>query len=204
MTLYELIATLVAVLAVVISFVSLVRTRKFNDLQTQLTKLSTDLAQRQLTRLISDEPLMGQPRFAVRAVSISGLGDPRSPSYQVKVKLRVENGGEPVLESRAVNLVALKDGTYLANMRARVERTEHRKQPFDVAGEHILTLTPPVDLADSFLHINYVDHMGKDKIAQFRVLLEGGPCILPSHVFFNFHQVLTIVPATAWHFKPDA
>jgi hypothetical protein len=203
MTHYELITTLVAVLATVLSFISLARTRKFNDLQRQLTELSTDLAQRHLARLVTDELLMGQPRFAVREVSMSGLGDPRSPLYRVKVKFRVENIGEPVLESSGVNLVVLKDGAYIANARARLERTELRDQPFDVVGEHTITLTPPVDLTGSFLHIRYVDSMGRDKIAQFQVFLEGPPSVLPSHVFFNFHQLSTLVPATAWHFKPD-
>lgn len=146
---------------------------------------------------------MGQPRFAVRAVSMSGLGDPRSPLYRVKVKFRVENIGEPLLESSSVGLVVLKDGAYIVNARARVERTERSAQPFDVLGEHTLTLTPPVDLTDSFLHIRYVDSVGKDKIAQFEVFLEGPAGVLPSHVFFNFHQLSTLVPATAWHFKPD-
>lgn len=204
MTSYELVTTLAAVLAIVVSFVSLVRTRKFNDLQAQLTTLSAELAQKQLTRLVTDEPLLGQPRFAVRAVSISGLGDPRSPAFQITVKLRVENSGEPVLESKGVSLVALEAGTYLINIRARVGPTDRREQPFDVIGEHTLSLTPPVDLTSSFLHISYVDKMGKDKIAQFRVFLEGPPGVLPSFVFFDFHQVSTLVPATPWHFKPDA
>jgi hypothetical protein len=74
-------------------------------LQRQLTELSTDLAQRHLARLVTDELLMGQPRFAVREVSMSGLGDPRSPLYRVKVKFRVENIGEPVLESERCSIL---------------------------------------------------------------------------------------------------
>ncbi len=100
--------------------------------------------------------------------------------------------------------MALEDGAYRINTRATVERTKRSEKPFDVTGEHTLALTPPVDLTGSFLHISYVDKMGKDKIAQFRVFLEGPPGVLPSFVFFNFHKVSTIVPSTAWHFKPDA
>lgn len=203
MTRYELITVFVAVIATVLSFISLVRTRKFNELQAQLTELSTELAQRHLARLVTDEPLIGQPRFAVRAVSMSGLGEPRSPSFRVKLKIDVENRGEPVLESKGVNFVIVENGTYLIDTRARIEYTERNEQAAEVVGEHTLTLTPPVDLTDRFLHINYVDSMGKDRIAQFQVFLEGPPGVLPSHVFFNFHQLLTLVPATAWQFKAD-
>jgi hypothetical protein len=200
MTTYELVSTLAALVALVISVVSLVRTRRNADIQTELGRINAQLAERQLERLLADEPLEDQPRFAVRVASISGLGDPQTPSYQVRIGLQIDNSGQSFLESKGVGLVCLDRGVYRNHSGAHIEFKE-RRNGFSIEGEHTMVIKRGADLLACSLHIHYVDKFGKDKIQQYRVIPEGGSDYLPSAVFFPLLQVSTIVPGTPWQLK---
>jgi hypothetical protein len=197
---YELVSTLAALLALVISVISLVRTRKNAEIQTELGRISAQLAQRQLERLVANEPLEHQPRFAIRVASISGIGDPRGPSYQVRIRLQIDNSGHTFLESKGVGLVSLDRGVYRTHPGAHIE-FQDRRNGFSIEGEHALVVKRGADLLACSLHIHYVDKLGKDKTQQFRVIPEGGSEHLPSTIFFQLLQVSTIVPGTPWQLK---
>lgn len=93
MTLQESITALLSILAVIASLVSLVRTRKYNDLQLELESISAQLAEKQLSKMLESEEREGQPIFAIRKLDIVGLGDPDSPDYRVYIKFSIDNSG---------------------------------------------------------------------------------------------------------------
>lgn len=200
MSRYELLSTLVALFALALSAVSLVRTRKTAELQTELARLSAELAGRQLDRLVADEPLEDQPRFAVRPIAISGLGDPATDSYEVRIKLKIDNAGDSYLESQCVSLVTLQGGVYRNCPKAWIEFAD-RRNGFAIEGEHTLIIKRGADLLACSLHVQYIDRLGKNKTQEFRVIPEGGSEYLPSTVFFHLGRVSTIVPGSVWSLK---
>jgi hypothetical protein len=198
---YEFVSTLVALLAIAISVVSLVRTRKNAEVQTELARISAQIAERQLDRLVADEQLEDQPRFAVRVTSISGIGEPSTNSYEVRVTIRIDNSGYPYLESKSVRLVTLQDGACRSCPNVHIDFKD-RRSAFNIEDEHTLVIRRGADLLKCSLHVHYVDRLGKEKIQKYRVIPEGrSDHYLPSTIFFPLSEVSSIVPGTPWNLK---
>lgn len=200
MTSYELLTTLVAILALVISAVSLFRTRKTAEMQIELARVSSKLAEKQLERLIVDEPLEGQPVFAIRVTAIGGVGDYPSPQYEVRIRIKIDNTGPKYLQPSGVQLVTLDGGIYKLPHQAEVEFKGGPDRD-EIEREHVIRIRPGADLLACSLHVSYIDNTGKDKIQEFRVIPEGGFDSLPSAVFFQFSRVITMVPGSTWSLK---
>lgn len=200
MTSFETISTIVATLALVISFVSLFRTRKTAEMQMELARVSAQLAEKQLDRLLADEPLQGQPVFAIRVTSIGGVGHYPLPEYEVRIRIRIDNTGEKYLEPRGVGLVTLDGGIYKLPNQAEIEFKGGLDRA-EIEREHVIKVRPGADLLACSLHIHYIDTLGKDKIQEFRVIPEGRLESLPSAIFFQFSRVNTVVPGSVWSLK---
>lgn len=81
MTNYESLSLGIALIAVIISLLSLIRTRKNESIQLALDQIQADLAAKQLSQIVAREDLEGQPFFAIRVTGIGGFGDPNTPQY---------------------------------------------------------------------------------------------------------------------------
>ena len=96
------IAVVISGFAVVISGYSLVRSRKAE-------KVTRELSEKQLARMVDDEEREGQPKFVLHATDIFGA-DPDQAGYNVKVKFEITNAGDEYMKGSYVTLVMFKDG----------------------------------------------------------------------------------------------
>ena len=195
MTQQEILSTLVATLALVISLVSLIRTRKTTEVQVELSRINAKLAEKQFDRLVKEEPLEGQPTFAIYVTSIGGFGDFSSPNYEVRIRFRIDNTGGSYIKPLGIALVTLDGGIYKKLRHVEIEYKENRRE---IEGEHLLKVRPGADLLACSLHLQYVDNLGKDKIQEFRVFFEGDSECLPWAVNFSLSQVFSISPGSNW------
>lgn len=149
---------------------------------------------------MADEPLEGQPTFAIRVTSISGVGDFSSPGYEVRILIRIDNTGSKYLEPHGVGLVTLDGGLYKRPRHAEVE-FKGGLDRLEIEREHIIKVRRGADLVSCRLHVRYVDNLGKNKTQEVRIVPEGGSEYLPSAVFFLLSRVSTLVPGSPWSLK---
>ena len=196
MTPYEILTICVAVLAVMISLVSLVRTRKTTKVQIELEKISARLAEKQLDKIIESEEREGQPVFVVRTTNIVGF-DPKQVGHKVKITLLVENTGEEYLEPKHITLVSLRDGLWKLCPNAFLEHVDIREHD-PILGERTILLKLGCQLNDCTIHISYVDRVGLERIQEFEIFPEGPSENLPFKVSFTFRKIYRIVPSELW------
>ena len=144
-----------------------------------------------------NEPLDGQPVFAIRATSIVGIGDFSSPTYEVRIRISIHNTGASYLEPHGVGLVTIDGGVYKVPKNAEVE-FKGGEDRLAIEREHLIKVRRGADLLSCSLHVRYVDNVGKERTQEFRVLLEGSSGPLPSNVFFPLIRVSTLVLGTPW------
>lgn len=193
----ENITILVAIIAVIIAFLSLCRTRKFNEIQLGLQEIQTDLAEKNLEQLIEADVISGQPIFAIRRLICRGIGGQDSPNYIVKVEISVGNTGEEYLEGQSLIIGAWYDGRFLGSPGVSVEHRDRRDHD-PILGEHIIILKPDSNLESCKVLISYTDNKGSKRIQEFSIFPEGPKSCLPSEVHFELKKILKIAPNTLW------
>lgn len=88
----DIIPILIALLAVVISVVSLVRTRKTSQKQLELGKITADLAKKQLERIVKEEESIYKAKLSVKiqgqspiySLVIRNIGNTKATNINVK------------------------------------------------------------------------------------------------------------------------
>lgn len=196
MTPYELLSVSIATVAVLIAFVSLVRTRKTSQMQIELERISAKLAEKQLAKLEEKEEREGQPIFVVRATNITGFVSEQA-GYRAKVSILVENTGSSYLEPIHITLVSLRDGVWKLCPNASLDHIDIREHD-RVLGEREITLKPGCQLEDCTIHITYIDNVGVERIQEFEIFPEGGTDKFPFKIFFTFKKIYRIVPSELW------
>lgn len=193
----EVIAILVSLLSVMIAFLSLYRTRKNSEIQAKLQDIQTQIAEKQLDQLIEEEDLSGQPVFAIRTLSLSGLGDKDSPEFTVYISLSIDNTGENYLEGQFVVIGAWNQRRFLLSQGVSLEYRDPRDND-PILGKHVIKLKPGAHLELCKIHIMYIDNKGFKRIQEFSIFPEGPRGILPDEVFFEFKKIHKIVPNSLW------
>jgi len=193
---YEFFTVCVSLVAIVISFVSLIRTRETSNKQIELEKISAKLAEKQLTKIEETEEREGQPIFVVRATNIVGA-DPEQTGYKVKVTIFVENTGQDYLEPKGLDLVSLKDGIWKHCPKASLDYIDIREHDL-ILGEHSMTLNPGCNLHNCVILISYVDNVGMERIQEYEIFPEGSLAELPFRVFFTYKKTYRLVPSVLW------
>lgn len=199
---FEAVSVVTALLAVVISLVSLIRTRKYEGMQLALEKIQADLAAKQLEQLVAEEDLEGQPRFAVRVTSIGGFGDPQTPQFQVQIRIRIDNTGDSYLEPQYVSLATRPNKLYLQPQNAYLEPVDVGESDA-ILGDHTLIVRSGADLSTCKLLISYIDNAGLKRIQVFDLAAEGakGECV-PYSLHFTYREIHHMManPEYAWRF----
>lgn len=196
MTPYEVITVCASLVAIVISLVSLIRTRETSNKQIELEKISAKLAEKQLTKIEEAEEREGQPIFVVRATNIVGT-DPEQTGYKAKITILVKNTGQDYLEPKHLTLVSIRDGLWKSCPKAYLEYIDIREHD-RILGERTITLKPECNLHDCVIHISYVDKVGIERIQEYEISPEGPKAELPFMVFFTYKKIYRLVPSVLW------
>jgi hypothetical protein len=194
----EAITILISILATLIAFVSLYRTRKYNEIQIELQKIQAQLAEKQLEQLIEDEDRSGQPIFAIRRQNLWGIGDKDSPDYSVKVEISIDNTGEGYLEGQFVVIGAWREGIFLLSTGVSMEHRDPREHD-PILGNHVVCLRHDSDVEFCKIHIMYIDNKGFKRFQEFSIFPEGSKGCLPFEVDFEYKKIYKIVPGAMWH-----
>lgn len=195
MTLYETLSTFAAVAAIVVSLVSLMRTRKISQIQIDLARINSDLAKKQLDKISESEEREGQPIFVIRTTRIIGIGYD-NPDYRINVTIHIENTGCEFIESRFLSLVTLRDGLWQLCKNASLKRDDINRP---LLGEHSLVLKPDSQLYECKILISYLDRLGEEKMQEFEIFPEGNPNEkIPSCIFFKYKKTYKIIPYQLW------
>lgn len=197
MTDFEFLSAIISLIAVAIAFLSLYRTRKNSEIHIELEKIHAKLSEKQLERILEDEDREGQPVFAIRVVRISGTGDTGTPNYTVKIKVQVDNTGEGYLEGKHIYLTTIKDGTFANCSGAYFDHLDPREHD-PILGERDIVIKPDSKIAESKLHIIYIDNLGNSRIQQYAVFPEGPKGPLPYTIHFNYEKSYQIAPSILW------
>jgi len=197
---------LIALLAVILGFITLIRERKYKKISEKYMALSAKfeganakLAEKQLSKIIDEEALEGQPKFAIQTKSTGGYGELGSKDYFVKITIDIENTGNEYLKSKRVSLVSLQDGVFKSEVvkGVHMEHIDIRERD-PVLGEHVIVLKPDSILNDCELHIYYVDDTGADIFQSFSVFPEGPPGPVPHKVYFKLETIYNMKPSLLW------
>lgn len=196
MTPYEVITVCASLVAIVISLVSLIRTRETSNKQIELEKISAKLAEKQLTKIEEAEEREGQPIFVVRATNIVGT-DPNQTGYKAKITILVENTDQDYLEPKHLTLVSLQDGLWKLCPKASLDYINIRERD-RILGERTITLKPGCNLHDCVIHISYIDKVGIERTQEYEIFPEGPHAELPSEIFFTYKNIYRLVPSVLW------
>ena len=194
----ETVTILLSICALGIAFISLYRTRKFNESYLEIQKIQADLAEKQLESLIEDGVRSGQPIFAIRQLSCRGMNNQNSPNYIVEIEISVSNTGEKYLEGQHLIIGSWYDGRFLGNPGVNMSHRDPRNHE-RVLGKHVITLKPDSNLELCKILIAYTDNKGFKRLQEFSIFPEGskGWC-LPRHVHFELKKIIQIIPNGLW------
>ncbi|MCB1790336.1 MAG: hypothetical protein KDJ24_08555 [Gammaproteobacteria bacterium] len=192
----EFLTLLISIIAVVISYVSLVRTRATSEVQIELERISAELAKKQLARIEENEDREGQPIFIVRFTNV--IAFTLGSEVVSEVTIFVHNTGESFLELAHVSLAFSEDGIWKQCPHAFLKQKAFGDKD-RVLGEQKITLKPGCDLRNCTLQIRYVDTAGWDRIQEFEIFPEGGfpgdvGVTTPINFYFIFRKIYRIVP----------
>ena len=192
MTLYEKLSILIALIATAISLISLYRTRKTSEIQNKLNQISTDLAEKQLDKIVESEEREGQPIFAVRTIDIHGIDN------KVKARIQIDNTGDSYLEPRHVLLVALNKGSWRLCPSASLEDVDIREHD-PILGERTLIIQSGAKLYECVLLITYIGLPGRPAGAEDEIFSEGASGELPFKINFGYRKSYRIRPYNIWN-----
>ena len=188
---YELASIFMALAALIISFVSLVRTRKNSEVQTQLNWISERLAEKQYDKILESEEREGQPIFVIRTSSISGTSK-EGEGTKVRIKIFISNNGSDALEHKHVVLEALSGGLWKLSPKAYIERVDIRGVD-TILGERSVIINPGYDTEGCLIHIFYIDMEGFERIQEFEIFPEGRDHPIPTRVSFIYKKTYKVV-----------
>ena len=198
MTDFELITVSISLLAVLVAFVSLYRTRKTSEIQIELEKINAKLAEKQLERILEGEDREDQPIFSIRVMSMIGLGNRDTPDYTVKIKVQVDNTGVSYLAGKHIVLVTITDGKFLSCPGAHFDHLDPREHD-PILGEREIIIKSSSKLTECKLHIIYIDKFGNERIQEYSVFPEGSKVNpLPRKIYFKYEKIYQVVPSTLW------
>jgi len=182
----------IALVAIIISFVSLYRTRKSEEDRQKLQHIETKLAEKELSRIVEAEERENQPTFVVREIGMLGCGNNKYSDYEVKIKICIDNTGCSYLEPKIVILVSNQNGRFLQCTKASLEHIDIREHD-RILGERNILIKPGSNLSECKIHIIYIDNYGDERIQEFSIFPEGDSNHpLPSEVRFNYENTYII------------
>lgn len=201
-----MLSDLIALVAVVLIFVTLIRERKYKNISEKYLALSTKferanakLAEKQLSKIIDEEALEGQPRFAIQTMNIGGYGEFGSENYYVEITISIENTCNEYLKAKNVSLVSLEDGMFKSGVvkGAYIRHIDIRERD-PIIGKHVIVINPDSNLIACELHISYLDNTGAEKFQSFSVFPEGPPGPVPHQVYFKLETIYNKGPSLLW------
>jgi len=190
---HEIWSIVIAAAALVVSLISIYRTRKNEQIQLALTQINTSLAQKQLDRIEEEEESGGQPVFAILAEGAEGIGDFESPDYLVKINFKVYRSGEEYLRAQGIRIVTVVGGVFNACYNPYLEFVDVRKGD-PILSSRTLIIMPNSNIHACRLHISYIDKEGWERFQQFKLYADGPVKHLPMSVKFVFDKTYRIVP----------
>ena len=195
----EMVATLISILAVIISFVSLYRSRKYNEMSLRLQEIDSQLSQKQLDRISEQESVEDQPLFLVQTKSIHGLGGYQSPDYVVKIEFEITHLRIDYPKAKSVSLVSLKEGVFKSSVVSGVylEHIDIRQRD-PVIGEFVIVVKPDSNLSECKLHISYVDCSGVERIQQYSIFPSGPRGPVPFSARFTLEKIYQMKDTLLW------
>lgn len=194
-----MVTTLISILAVIISFISLYRSRKYNEISLRLQEIDSQLSEKQLAKILEKETIEDQPTFVVTTSSISGTGNYDSPDYKVKIKINISSVGVNYSKAKHVSLVTLKDAMFKSSVVSGVysEHIDIRERD-PIIGEFVIVVKPDSNLSACKLHISYLDCKGVEKIQQFSIFPSGPRGPVPMSIRFTLEKIFQMKDTLLW------